>query len=118
MSPSFITRRALARLIWVVQTVMLFAEGSWLVIVKLIHPAPGSLLEQLPQYLRMIGGNSRFIFPIGLIALTVDLAQSGRPSNDRRTGVQWAILGLAAFAALWAIGAIVVVVLALIFTWH
>jgi hypothetical protein len=120
MQKPLLSRRDAARAIWVVQATTLVFEGAWLAIVHFIHPPPGSFLESMPQYLRLLGGNSRFTFLIGVTAFVIDRLLSARQQRDGATSPVrvWLIRGILAFALLWGTGALVVIVLAFIFSRH
>jgi hypothetical protein len=98
---------------------MLLFELAWLIIVYVIHPSPGSFLEAMPQYLRMLGGNSRFTFPVGIVALVIDRVLSARVLGGESTPTGlWLVRGIVVFVLLWGLGALVVIALAFIFSWH
>jgi len=119
MQKSPLARRDTARAIWIVQALMLLFESAWLIIVNVIHPPPGSVLEAMPQYLRMLGGNSRFTFIVGIAAFVIDRVLSARqPGGQSSTPGAWLIRGMVAFVLLWSLGALVVIALAFIFSWH
>ena len=115
----YTTKKFLARIAWMVQGAMLLSEASWLAIVYLVRPRPGSFLLLLPQYLIMLGGDSRFTFPIGLLALIVDRALPAEPALARQwTPLGRIIAGAITFLVLWLIGAVIIIVLAITFSWH
>lgn len=113
-----LNRRHLARTIWCVQGFMLLCEAAWIILFRVIHPAAGSWLEFLVPYARLLGGNSRFTFPLGLSALVFDAKLSRQPGNPSQPVHIWLFSGILAFALLWGIGALVVIILAILFSWH
>lgn len=116
---SILSNRNFFRVVWIVQACMLTFESAWLAIVYVVRPAPGSVLESLPQYLRILGGNSRFTLPIGVFAFLRDYVLSKRAvSEESDAGLAWIGISALTYSGLWVIGALVVVVLAFTFSWH
>jgi hypothetical protein len=97
---------------------MLLCEAAWIVLFRVIHPASGSWLEFLIPYLRLLGGNSRFIFPLGLTALVIDIRLSRRAVSPSQPMHIWLFGGILVFALLWGIGALLVIIFAILFSWH
>ena len=106
----YTTKKFIVRIAWIVQVAMLLSEASWLATFHLMHPRPGPFAQLLAQYFQIFGGNSRFIFPIGLLAVIVDIALPAEPTPARqRTPLGRIIAAAITFVALWLIGAVVTI---------
>jgi hypothetical protein len=90
----------LARLVWVLLSLMLLCEISWMSIARLTTEplAPG--VQSLVFLLSVAGGNARFIFPLILAALIFDLKATDHPRFQWRGLV--AVPG--AYIVLWYLG--------------
>ncbi|GEM_PF-2752111 len=115
----YLAKQFVARIFWVVYLIMLLFEIAWMIIVYFVQSPSGSFLEQLPQYFRLLGGNSRFTLPVFMLALIADkIFPDEQALETRRTMFGRFLSGLIIFAMLWGLGALVVIMLAVGLSWH
>lgn len=97
---------------------MLLCEAGWIVITRHLYPPSGSLLEALAPYLRLLGGSARFTFPIGIVTIVMDFMLSKTQGTASSPTHVWLLRAILIYALLWCIGAFVVIILAILFSWH
>jgi hypothetical protein len=115
----YLRTKFLARTTWAVYAFMFVCDMSWILILRVMRPEPGSLLIQLPQYLTILGADSRFIFPVFIGALAVDILSRREPDTQRlRTPTGRAIAVIIVYAVLWIISTLVFVILAILLGGH
>ncbi len=118
MQKRWLSKREIVRTIWVVQAIMLLCEAGWIIITRHLYPPSGSLQESLAPYLRLFGGSARFTFPIGVVAIVMDFMPSRTEGMASSTTHVWLPRAILIYALLWCIGAFVVTILAIFFSWH
>ncbi len=110
----------IARLVWVLQGVMLICDLAWWLAFYRVQPQPGSVLERIVPWLRFVGADSRFAGPtLIVVALVIDLSSrtTAAPRKERSLAAVLMLAGLI-FLGLWLIDTLVFASLAILLSWR
>jgi len=116
---TYATMKFVARTILVVQGGMLLCELVYYITFRSIPPTSGLIQSGFLHYFHILGGSSRFTFPILIAALAIELSlPSEQDLALHRTMMGRLIVALVVFIGLQLIGWVTFVALVLLLSWH